>query len=153
MRDKLAYRVNIRPMQKEDVPWVQNIERLSFSFPWSSQLLYFELERKDFAYYWVIELDKIPVGYGGYWKIMDEAHLVTFAIHPSYRRRGLGTMLLANILSDAAKKGVKRVTLEVRESNKAAQNLYEKFGFKKIAIRAGYYQDTGEDAFIYWKNF
>ena len=48
-------------------------------------------------------------------------------------------------------RGIKKVTLEVRESNKVAQRLYEKFGFKKIAIRPRYYQDKNEDAFIYWK--
>lgn len=151
MKDKTAFEVNIRHMRKKDIPWVKNIEELSFPFPWSAQLLYVELEKKDFAYYRVIEFNKLVVGYGGYWKVIDEAHIVTFAIHPAYRGRGLGTMLLDNILKDASSRKVKKVTLEVRESNTVAQNLYQKFDFKKIAIRKHYYQDTGEDAYVYWK--
>lgn len=149
----LNKKINIRLMQKEDIGEVEHIERLSFSSPWSSQFFSLELKKKNFAYYWVLEFNQMLVGYAGYWKIQDEAHLVTFAIHPSYRGRGLGKVLLTHILRDARKKGIKRVTLEVRESNQPAQHLYERFGFKKIAIRPHYYHDTGEDAIVYWKIF
>jgi len=151
VEDLAAREITIRCMREDDIEKVEAIEKLSFPSPWSSQLFYLELKKKDFAYYWVVELEGAVVGYGGYWKIQDEAHLVTFAIHPSYRRRGLGKTLLAYILKDVRQKGIKKVTLEVRKSNIPAQNLYEKFGFKKIAIRPHYYHDTQEDAFIYWK--
>ncbi|MBE0477928.1 ribosomal protein S18-alanine N-acetyltransferase [Candidatus Aerophobetes bacterium] len=143
-------KVNIRPLQEEDINKVGNIERVSFSSPWTSRLFYLEM-KKNFAYYWVLEFEGKLVGYGGYWKIQDEAHLTTFAIHPSYRRRGLGKILLFYVLEDARKQGMKKVTLEVRKSNFAAQALYEKSGFKKIAVRSHYYHDTDEDALIYWK--
>lgn len=153
MEDLTKTEVKIRFMQKEDIEEVERIEKLSFPSPWSSQLFSLELRKKDFAYYWVLEVNKTLAGYAGYWKIQDEAHLVTLAIHPFYRRRGLGKTLLTHILRDALKRGIKKVTLEVRKSNYPAQRLYEKLGFKKIAIRAHYYHDTGEDAIIYWKNF
>jgi len=153
MEDLDKTKINIRLMQKEDIPEVERIEQLSFPSPWSSQLFSLELKKKDFAYYWVLEFNGVLTGYGGYWKIQDEAHLVTFAIHPSSRRKGLGKTLLTHILEDARKRKIKKVTLEVRRSNRPAQNLYEQFGFKKIAIRPHYYHDTGEDAIVYWKTF
>jgi len=153
MKNLKELKINVRPMGEEDIPEVENIERVSFSSPWTSRLFYLEIKKKDFAFYRVLEFNKKVVGYAGYWRIQDEAHLVTFAIHPFYRRRGLGKILLNHILEEVRKRGIKRVTLEVRKSNYAAQNLYEGFGFKKVAIRPHYYHDTGEDAIVYWKNF
>jgi len=144
--------VNVRPMQEKDIYEVEGIEKMSFPSPWTSRLFHLEMKKKNFAYYWVLEYKGKLVGYCGYWRIEDEAHIVTFAIHPSYRRMGLGKILLSYILKDARGKNIKRVTLEVRKSNYPAQALYEGLGFKKVAIRPRYYHDTGEDAFVYWKN-
>jgi len=138
-------------MEEGDLMRVGEIERLSFSFPWSVSFFSSELKKKGFAYYWVIELNEVVVGYAGYWKIRNEAHLVNLAIHPHYRRKGLGKKFLAYILDDAQNKGLKMVTLEVRESNRKAQRLYEKFGFKKVAIHPHYYPDKDESAFVYLK--
>jgi len=151
MKDYQTIKINIRPMQEEDISEVESIERASFPSPWTSRLFYLEMKKKEFAYYYILEFNGKVVGYTGYWKVQDEAHIVTFAIHPFYRRRGLGKLLLSYILEETKKKGIKKVTLEVRESNYPAQKLYERVGFKKVAIRPGYYHDTGEDAIIYWK--
>ena len=104
-----------------------------------------------FSVYHVLEYRDRLVGYGGYWKIKNEAHLVTLAIHPSFRRMDLGTKLLEHLLKNAQGQSLDTITLEVRDSNLAAQRFYEKFGFKKIAVRACYYSDTEEDAIVYWK--
>lgn len=151
MKDTTNLQVNIRAMRKEDIDEVEYIERSSFSSPWTSRLFQLEMKKKNFAHYWVLEVDKKLAGYCGYWKIEDEAHIVTFAIHPSYRRRGLGKILLSHILEDARQRKIKKITLEVRKSNYPAQVLYGGLGFKKVAIRPSYYHDTGEDAFVYWK--
>ncbi|HHF98591.1 MAG TPA: ribosomal-protein-alanine N-acetyltransferase [Candidatus Aerophobetes bacterium] len=143
----------IRPMEEKDIPQVESIERASFPSPWTSRLFYLEIKKKNFAYYHILEFKGKVVGYIGYWKVHDEAHIVTFAVHPLYRRKGFGKALLNYVLEEAKKRGIKRATLEVRETNYAAQKLYEKVGFKKVAIRPGYYHDTGENAVIYWKNF
>ena len=140
-------------MRERDIPEIGNIERLCFPSPWTSQLFALELKREGFAYYWIIEFQEKLVGYAGYWKIKNEAHLVTLAIHPSYQRKGLGRMLLSHVLKDVQSKKLKKITLEVRKTNRAAQLLYEKFGFKKIAIKPNYYQDKNEDAIVYWKIF
>jgi ribosomal-protein-alanine N-acetyltransferase len=92
-------------------------------------------------------MDKL-VGYGGFWLIFEEAHLVNFAIHPSYRRKSFGKQLLSALLRLAISKGANKATLEVRSTNKTAQNFYSKFGFIPVAIRKNYYNDTGEDAII-----
>ncbi len=148
---KLELKIKIRPMEEEDLMRVGEIEKLSFSFPWSVNFFSLELKKKKFAHYWVIELNEVMVGYGGYWKIKNEAHLVNLAIHPYYHRKGLGGKLLRHLLGDAQNNGLKIVTLETRESNKKAQRFYEKFGFKKIAVHPHYYQDADENAFIYLK--
>ncbi|NQS88239.1 ribosomal protein S18-alanine N-acetyltransferase [Patescibacteria group bacterium] len=147
----MELRIKIRPMEKEDLVKVGEIERLSFPFPWSVNFFSLELKKKGFAHYWVIELNEAVVGYTGYWEIKNEAHIVNLAIQPHCRKKGLGENLLVHILDDAQNKSLDIATLEVRKSNGAAQRLYEKFGFKKIAIQPHYYQDTNEDAFIYLK--
>ena len=143
--------IKIRSMRKEDIPEVSEIEKLSFPSPWSSNIFSSELEKGSFAFYHVLEYRDRLVGYGGYWRIKNEAHLVTFAIHPSFRRRGLGAKLLEQLLKDAQDQSLDTITLEVRDSNLAAQRFYERFGFKKIAVRPHYYSDTDEDAIVYWK--
>ena len=143
--------IKIRAMRKEDIPEVSEIENLSFPSPWSSNIFFSELEKESFAFYHVLEYRDRLVGYGGYWKIKNEAHLVTFAIHPSFRRMDLGTKLLEHLLKNAQDQSLDTITLEVRDSNLAAQRFYERFGFKKIAVRACYYSDTEEDAIVYWK--
>jgi len=82
------------------------------------------------------------------WLIIDEAHIGTIAVHPDFRRLGLGQMLLAHALLRAAGEGVTRVFLEVRRGNISAQMMYQKFGFILDGVRPRYYQDTGEDAFL-----
>jgi ribosomal-protein-alanine N-acetyltransferase len=143
--------IKIRAMRKRDIPKVSQIEKLSFPSPWSSNIFYLELEKESFAWYRVLEYRDRLVGYGGYWRIKNEAHLVTFAIHPSFRKKGLGTRLLEYLLKDAQDKSLDTITLEVRHSNMIAQRFYERSGFKKIAIRSHYYSDTDEDAIVYWK--
>lgn len=141
--------IKIRQMKKSDLTRVSEIERLSFPIPWSQNTFFIELDKKEFAFWLVIEYQKLVVGYAGYWKIKDEAHIINLAIHPNFRRKGLGTKLLFFLLDYIQNQGLRVITLEVRESNIIAQHLYENFGFRKIAIRPYYY--INEDAIVYWK--
>lgn len=95
-------------------------------------------------------LDPDIIGFGCFWAILEEAHLTILAIHPDYQKQGLGQLLLYALLRDAFKRGLQRATLEVRESNRSALSLYQKFGFKIAGRRKGYYQKWGEDALILW---
>lgn len=88
------------------------------------------------------------VGMAGIWMMVDEAHIVTIAVRRSHRHQGLGEWLLISIIELSRKLRAKYVTLEVRESNRTAQALYEKYGFTKAGTRRKYYSDNGEDALI-----
>jgi len=88
------------------------------------------------------------VGMAGIWMMVDEAHIVTIAVRRSHRHQGMGEWLLISIIELSRKLRAKYVTLEVRESNRTAQALYEKYGFTKAGTRRKYYSDNGEDALI-----
>ena len=98
------------------------------------------------------ELTDCPhiVGIGCLWSIVDEAHITLLAIHPDYRRQGLGQLLLLELLKDAIARQLKRATLEVNENNLAAVNLYKKYGFQIAGKRKNYYQPAGDDALVLW---
>jgi len=88
------------------------------------------------------------VGMAGIWMMVDEAHIVTIAVRKTHRHQGLGELLLQHIIDLSRRLRARYVTLEVRESNSAAQALYLKYGFTRAGTRRKYYQDNGEDAVI-----
>jgi [ribosomal protein S18]-alanine N-acetyltransferase len=90
----------------------------------------------------------VILGYGGFWLMVDEAHISTIAAHHDWRRRGIGELLLVSMIDAGAEIGAHMVTLEVRLSNLNAQSLYRKYGFEVTGRRKGYYSDNGEDALI-----
>ncbi len=90
------------------------------------------------------------IGFAGLWLMVDEAHITTIAMHPDYRRLGLGEYMLVSLIDIAYSIGAKWVTLEVRVSNHSAQNLYRKYGFREAGLRRRYYSDNQEDALIMW---
>lgn len=142
----------LREMQVDDVPMVMEVEALSFLTPWSQAAFLSELQTNSYAYYFVAAVEARVVGYGGMWLILDEAHVTNIAVHPAYRGRKIGEALLICLMRKAKEKGAAAMTLEVRDKNAAAQNLYRKHGFTARGIRRGYYSDTGEDAVIMWKD-
>ncbi len=90
------------------------------------------------------------VGFAGLWLMLDESHVTTIAVHPDYRGRGVGELLLSSLIDLSYEIGARNVTLEVRVSNMVAQNLYRKYGFKEAGVRRRYYSDNHEDALIMW---
>jgi ribosomal-protein-alanine N-acetyltransferase len=88
------------------------------------------------------------LGYAGGWLLVDEIHVSTIAVHPLWRGRGLGELLLISLLERGAELDALRATLEVRISNLAAQGLYQKYGFQIVSRRKRYYADNNEDAYI-----
>lgn len=97
---------------------------------------------------WAEEPADSVLGFVGFWEMGGEAHISTIAVHPDYRRQGLGELLLLHMLDRAADEGSEFVTLEVRVSNRAAQRLYEKYGFQAVGRRQRYYTDDHEDALL-----
>ncbi|MBW7884560.1 MAG: ribosomal protein S18-alanine N-acetyltransferase [Caldilineaceae bacterium] len=144
------------PMTLDDVPVVGQMEKLCFSAPWSADTYRNELAYNRRAHYWVLrparrlrEEGAPPIlAYGGYWLLGDEAHIVTIATHPDYRRQGLAELLLRYMIRRVEAAGVTDITLEVRVSNSAARQLYEKMGFVKVGLRKRYYSNNGEDALL-----
>jgi ribosomal-protein-alanine N-acetyltransferase len=144
-----AYR--IEPMTLADLDEVVALEQVCFSAPWPRRAFQSDLDH-SYARYVVLRAADSPavLGYAGLWLIIDEAHITTIAVHPNYRCRGLGELLLLHLIDLAAGVGVQYLTLEVRAGNQAAQGLYRKYGFTRRGTRKGYYSDTGEDALIMW---
>ncbi|HVB77405.1 MAG TPA: ribosomal protein S18-alanine N-acetyltransferase [Candidatus Nitrosotalea sp.] len=149
----------IEPMCESDVPTVQEIERLIFATPWPRSAYYRELASKNSAHYLVLrrlisgeEISSEIVGYGGMWRMYDEAHVTTIGVREASQHQGYGRIVFAALIERAIEMGAKWVTLEVRLSNDGAQRLYEGFGFKVIGRRKGYYTDNGEDAIVMWSD-
>ena len=99
-----------------------------------------------------LQVPPMLIGVGCLWAILEEAHIIMLAIHPSFQRQGLGQALLWALLKSAHDRQLERSTLEVRDSNLAAVSLYKKFGFKEAGRRKRYYEDTGEDALVMWRS-
>ncbi len=140
----------IAPMELGDLDDVEHIENLSFDTPWPRSAYENELCENQFARYLTLKEKNRVVAYGGMWFILNEAHITNIAVHPEYRRRGLGRKLLQSMINLGIFNGIKSFTLEVKESNITAIGLYSTMGFVKAGIRKGYYADTGDDAIIMW---
>ena len=129
------------------------IERDSFPSPWSENLFRGEMTN-PIARMLVGRVDPLPgkpvAGYVVYWLVADEMHLHNIAVRKDQRRKRVASLLLREAIRASQSEGARSVTLEVRRSNLAARNLYEKFGFSVKGVRSGYYSDTGEDALIFW---
>jgi ribosomal-protein-alanine N-acetyltransferase len=136
-----------------DVDAVAALEAASFTNPWTRQMLADELARNEFARLYVLRLPGIPVaGFCACWIVVDELHINTIAVAAEHRGRGLGSALMRHIMQDVMEQGVTRATLEVRESNRAARQLYESLGFVRVGVRPGYYTEPPEDALILWRD-
>lgn len=135
-------------MTLDDIPAVHRIERASFPVPWPDYAFRQEIETNRLAHYLVVRAGNEIVGYGGMWMMVDEAHVTTFAVLPEWRRRGIGARLMLAMMRLADDLGARVATLEVRLSNDAARQLYQRFGFRPVGIRPRYYSDNAEDALI-----
>lgn len=140
--------VTVRAATKSDIDSVLNIECQSFSSPWSRETLLEELDGKAWSHVQVAELQHSVVGFIVYWIVLNEIHLLNLAVHPDWRRMGIAAAMIHHLLANAASHDVSEIFLEVRVSNRSAQGLYRRFGFKPIGIRRNYYTDNGEDAIV-----
>ncbi len=139
-------------MTEEDVTAVAELEKKCFAVPWSEKSFHDEMKNK-LAVYFVAKSDGRCIGYAGFWNVSGEGGITNVAVLPEYRRQGIGSMLIAEMIKTAVKLRLDLLTLEVRKSNIAAQGLYKKYGFDIIGERKRYYSDNGEDAWIMTKTF
>ena len=135
----------VRPMRLSDLSAVMEITRRSLPLPWGETVWREELASR-FGLYLVLEEDGAVVGYIGLKLISDEAHVMTIAVSPERRRRGLARTLVEAALADPASARARRVYLEVRPSNAGARALYGSLGFVETSLRPAYYGD--EDALL-----
>jgi [ribosomal protein S18]-alanine N-acetyltransferase len=147
---KTETEITIRPMREEDIHAVIEIEKESFATPWTTHAFRLELKNR-LAVYLVAEANNRVAAYGGMWLILDEAHVTNVAVHPDFREQRVGQRVMEALIEEACSRSLLRMTLEVRKSNDPAIQLYKKLNFLMAGIRPGYYQDTGEDALIMWK--
>jgi [ribosomal protein S18]-alanine N-acetyltransferase len=138
----------LRKMTLDDLEQVVAIDQISFSLPWPPRSFQFELTDNPASRCWVADLNGRVVGMMVAWLIVDEIHIATIAIHPDFRKQGIGEKLLLFTLQSAKDEGALSSFLEVRESNLAALGLYRKFGFVEDGRRIGYYKDNNEDAIL-----
>jgi len=142
--------LKIDTMEMADLDDVMEIERASFTLPWSRWMFEREVSDKKHSQFLVARVKDEIAGYIGFWMIVDEVHIVTIAVRSDYRRKGIGSILMLEALNVSLRLGAEKATLEVRVTNLPAQDLYKKLGFIKVAIRKKFYSDTGEDAYVMW---
>ncbi len=167
--------VTVRPMTFADVENVVVLDRLSFPTPWSARTYRHELENAERSVMFIAEptekaasdthtnsegfLQRLfspsppaqsptpLIAYSGFWQICEEAHISTIAVHPDWRGKKIGELLIWIMVREAMRRKAEMVTLEVRVSNTVAQNLYRKYDFEVTGRRKGYYRDNHEDAY------
>ena len=138
----------IRKMTINDIPFVVELDKMSFSLPWPERSFRFELTDNPASRCWVAEIDGRIVAMIVVWLLMGEAHVATLATHPNHRRQGIAKKLLAHALQYLSNEGAQSSFLEVRAGNVAAQEMYRKFGYKESGRRQHYYKDNDEDAIL-----
>ena len=142
----------IAPATAADLDAIDEIERHSFPQPWPRSAFAAELTRPLAR----LDVARAPrvIGFCNYWIVSEpggdagEVHIHTIATHPDHRRAGVGAALLHHALDQARAAGCTLATLEVRRGNAPAIAMYERAGFRTVHVRARYYQDNDEDAFL-----
>ena len=142
-------RPEINRLTYADLPQVIAIERRAFPTPWSLAMFVLELSKPS-GICLSARRDGRMCGYVVCSRYDTVWHIMNVAVDPDERRTGVATCLLEALLERVGDEGA-RFTLEVRQSNAAAIELYGRFGFRTAGLRRRYYQDNGEDAYVMWR--
>lgn len=143
--------MQIRPMTIEDCEQVAEIEKVSFSMPWSKSAFTSTVEKENFRYF-VAEKEGEILGYCGFLFVLDEAEIPNVCVKASARKQGVGKQMMSVLIEEAAKIGIATLFLEVRESNVAARTLYTSLGFTEDGIRKNFYEQPVEHAVLMSKS-
>jgi len=143
--------LEIVPMRRAHIRKIMPIEQQVYPRPWTAQVFVEELEqaRVGKRHYLVGTIGDELVGYGGLLYVENDAHVTNIAVHPMWRSRGIATELLLDLAWEANRRGCEAMTLEVRHTNVAAQQLYRRFGFVPAGVRKKYYENR-DDAIVMW---
>ena len=140
-------RVHIRWMIRRDMPEVLLTEQQSFEYAWTEEDFLRCLRQRN-CIGMVAEQGEKVVGFMIYELHKSKLHILNFAVHPACRRCGVGSQMVAKLISKLSSHRRTRITLEVRESNLAAQLFFSKQGFRATRVLRAYYEDSGEDAYL-----
>ena len=144
--------MRIEKMTADHVSAIAEIEKLCFSDPWSENSISSELDNK--LSYWLVAMEDDRVaGYVGSQTVLGWTDMMNVAVHPDFRRRGIGEALVVQLEADLKTMDSQCLTLEVRESNAPAIALYEKLGFQQVGLRKNYYRNPKENALILRKEW
>lgn len=145
-------RLAFRKMLPEDAAAVEQVEKASFSVPWSRESFWREAANENTCYLLALdeEAEGLVIGYAGCWVSFGEGQITNVAVSPEYRGRRVGTCLLRELTRAVKERGVTALTLEVRPSNAPALSLYRQAGFREVGRRPHYYTDNDEDAIVMW---
>ena len=144
--------IEIRSMERSDIPRLAELEKLCFSDPWSESA--FEYELKNPLSLWLVAAEEGEIaGYVGTQTVMDESDMMNIAVAPDFRRQGIAEKLIDVLIDLLNERQSKSLTLEVRVSNAPAISLYQKLGFSQVGLRRGYYRNPREDAYILRKEW
>ena len=143
--------MDIVKLAETHISEIAALESLCFSTPWSENAIRYELTNPLSLWLVAVEGEKV-VGYVGSQTVMGEADMMNLAVHPDYRRLGVGRMLTEKLIEDLAS-NAHCLTLEVRVSNESAQRLYDRLGFVQVGRRPRYYSAPKEDALIFKKEW
>ena len=144
--------MNVTMMEPQHIPQVAALEKLCFSDPWSEKSVAGELQNA--LSLWLVALEgETVVGYVGSQTVLGETDMMNLAVHPDFRRKGIAEALVTALVEALKERGSRCLTLEVRESNVPARNLYEKLGFRQIGLRKQYYRNPRENALILRKEW
>lgn len=141
--------MEIRKMMESDLEEVCQIERNTFSDPWSEEDFKGVLRDKKNDYL-VVVIEKQVVGYCGYWGVAGEGDIYNVAVKEENRGQKIGYHMLCELIRIAKSRGITSLTLEVRSSNESAIRLYCSLGFEQTALRKDFYTKPKEDAVIMW---
>lgn len=141
----------IEPMNSSHIEGVFEVSKLSLAEAWNIESIEKELSNKLAKYFVALDENKV-IGFLGMWVVFDEGDITNIAVHPEYRKQGIGNLLMDNLITLCKENNINSLTLEVRQSNLPAQNLYKKHGFKEEGIRKNFYDNPKENAIIMWRH-
>ena len=139
--------ITLAPMTREDLPRLADLEKICFSTPWSQESLAAELQKEN-ALFLAAHAEGQAVAYAGMNWVLDEGYVDNVAVHPSFRRQGLGRALMSALIQQARALDLAFLSLEVRPSNAGAIALYTSLGFREAGRRRNFYTQPAEDALI-----
>lgn len=140
--------VKIVDTQLGHIDDILELEKMCFSMPWTREQLVSQLPDDMHIFLAAEDEHGRAIGYIGLMYVLDEGYISNIAVSPEHRRQGIADMLLNDLMTRAQEKKLSFLTLEVRQSNVPAQNLYKKHGYIEVGLRRNYYSQPTENAVL-----